>query len=140
MKRRNFIKKSLVGSAFLATNPAEIFAQFFSQPPAKSKIIISSDPKIFTPSNSLHSDRLELILDSGMQAYFNADNVIDVWKKVAKPGEVIGLKVNCLSGLGSTNVELVEIICEKLLRLRYRLVRVQLLLEISYLFLFSFFQ
>ena len=52
-----------------------------------------------------------------MQAFFNVDNVQEAWKKVAKRGEVIGLKVNCLSGLGSTNVELVEIICEKLLHI-----------------------
>ena len=117
MKRRKFIKKSLLGSAFIASQSAGTFAQFFSQPPTKSKIIISSDPKIFTDSNSLLSDWLEHILDNGMQAFFNVHNIQEAWKKIAKPGEVIGLKVNCLSGLGSTNKELVDIICEKLMQI-----------------------
>ena len=116
MNRRNFIKKSLMGSAFVAAQSIDTFAQFFGQQPSKSRIIISSDPKIFTKSNSLDSNKLESILDYGMQAFFDVDNIQDAWKKVVKPGEVIGLKVNCLSGLGSTNVELVEIICEKLLQ------------------------
>jgi uncharacterized protein (DUF362 family) len=116
MKRRHFIKKSLLSSAFVVSQPASTIAQFFNSPIIKSKIIISSDPKIFTASNSLHSDRLESILDYGMRAFFNVDNVQEAWKKAVKPGEVIGLKVNCLSGLGSTNNELVEIICEKLLQ------------------------
>ena len=116
MKRRYFLKKSLLGTAFMATQSTYAFAQFISQPQIKSKIIISSDPKIFTASNSILSDRLESILDKGMQAFFDVDNILEAWKKVAKPGEVIGLKVNCLSGLGSTNIDLVYIICERLLQ------------------------
>jgi len=35
--------------------------------------------------------------------------------RIAKPGEVVGLKVNCLAGRGiSTTVELVEAVCERL--------------------------
>jgi uncharacterized protein (DUF362 family) len=118
MKRRSFLRKSfLLGTGFIVTQSTSGFTQFFSQPPRTSKIIISSDPKIFTGSNSLHSDRLESVLNNGMKALYNVDNVQDAWKKVAKPGEVIGLKVNCLSGLGSTNVELVNIICDKLIEI-----------------------
>jgi len=114
MKRRKFIKQSILGSACIAGYPVTSLAQFFGQPPNKSKIVISSDSSIFTKSDSLQSDKLESILDNGMLSFYNVDKVEDAWKKVAKSGEVIGLKVNCLSGLGSTNVELVEIICEKL--------------------------
>lgn len=117
MKRRHFLKKSFLGTAFFATQSTTAYAKLFSQPVNKSRIIISSDPKIFTHINSLQPDRLESLLDNGMQAFFDVDNVPDAWKKVVKPGEVIGLKVNCLSGLGSTNVELVDIICEKLLHI-----------------------
>ena len=114
MIRRDFIKHSVFGSAVFVAFPVTSFSQFFSLPPNKSRIIISSDPNLFTKSNSLHSDKIESILDNGMMSFYNANKIEDAWKKVVKPGEVIGLKVNCLSGLGSTNVELVEIICEKL--------------------------
>jgi len=50
-----------------------------------------------------------------MQSYFDCDSPVDAWKKVVRPGEVVGLKVNCLAGRGaSTNVRLVDAICERL--------------------------
>jgi uncharacterized protein (DUF362 family) len=52
-----------------------------------------------------------------MQTYFDQDTALEAWKKVARPGEVIGLKVNCLSGPGGTHRELVEAICERLLQI-----------------------
>jgi uncharacterized protein (DUF362 family) len=40
---------------------------------------------------------------------------MDDWKKAVRPGEVVGLKVNCLSGKGAaTSPVLVEAICERL--------------------------
>jgi len=52
-----------------------------------------------------------------MQTFYGGDSPVDAWKKVARPGEVIGLKVNCLSGRGAaTSPVLVEAICERLQR------------------------
>jgi len=54
-------------------------------------------------------------LDNGMRACFNVDTPVEAWRRVVKPGEVVGLKVNCLAGKGiSTHVALVEAICERL--------------------------
>jgi len=40
---------------------------------------------------------------------------IAAWKRIARPTEVVGLKVNCLSGRGnSTSTVLVEAVCERL--------------------------
>lgn len=40
---------------------------------------------------------------------------MDAWRRVARPGETVGLKVNCLAGRGaSTRVALVEAVCERL--------------------------
>ena len=50
-----------------------------------------------------------------MQALYSTDSPLAAWKKVVRPGEVVGLKVNGLAGRGaSTNVLLVEMICERL--------------------------
>ncbi|MFC2089119.1 DUF362 domain-containing protein, partial [Calditrichota bacterium] len=81
----------------------------------KSKVVISRDSDIILKSKSIDSDKLMNILDNGIQAFFNVDNPVEGWKKVVKPGEVIGLKVNCLSGPGSTHTLLVDTICEMLL-------------------------
>jgi uncharacterized protein (DUF362 family) len=50
-----------------------------------------------------------------MQSFYDGDSPLAAWKKVVRPGEVVGLKVNCLSGKGAaTNPVLVEAICERL--------------------------
>jgi len=50
-----------------------------------------------------------------MLALFNRDTVIDAWKKIVRAGERVSLKVNTLGGRGiSTNVQLVEAVCERL--------------------------
>ena len=55
------------------------------------------------------------MLDRAMQALYASDSPLEAWKKVVRPGEVVGLKVNGLAGRGiSTSVLLVEVICERL--------------------------
>jgi uncharacterized protein (DUF362 family) len=50
-----------------------------------------------------------------MQSYFNCDTPSEAWRKIIRPGETVGLKVNCLSGKGgSTSVSLTDAICERL--------------------------
>ena len=59
--------------------------------------------------------RLPALLDRAVTAFYNRDSAPEAWKLIARPGEVIGLKVNCLSGRGgSTSVALVEAITERL--------------------------
>jgi uncharacterized protein (DUF362 family) len=55
------------------------------------------------------------LLDRAMQAFFDRDNPNETWKKLVRPGERVGLKVNVLGGRGlSSNLQLVEAICERL--------------------------
>ena len=59
--------------------------------------------------------RIPALLDRAVAAFYGVDSPLDAWKKIVRPGEVVGLKVNCLSGKGgSTHVALVEAICERL--------------------------
>ena len=54
-------------------------------------------------------------LDRALQACYECNSPMEAWKKIARPGEVVGLKVNCLAGRGaSTNIVLVDAICERL--------------------------
>ena len=59
--------------------------------------------------------QLTQLLDRALQASFNCNSPLEAWKKVVRPGEVVGLKVNCLGGRGNaTHPELVEAITERL--------------------------
>lgn len=87
MLRRNFLLTSLAAA-----------------PAAPSKVVVARDA----------GGALKL-LDKAMQAFFDRDSPVEAWKRVVRPGEVVGLKVNCLSGRGnSTSVALVEAIAERL--------------------------
>jgi uncharacterized protein (DUF362 family) len=55
------------------------------------------------------------LLDRAMQALFDRDHPAEAWRKLVRPGETVGLKVNTLGGRGiSTNPQLVEAVCERL--------------------------
>jgi uncharacterized protein (DUF362 family) len=102
--RRGLLRAGLAGSLAARAAPAE-----------KSKVVIARDPALRAPGGSLDSSRVLKLLDRAMQSFYGGDSPIDAWNKVARPGEVVGLKVNCLSGKGAaTNPVLVEAICERL--------------------------
>ena len=98
-------RRDLLRACFAAALPA----------PGKSKVVIARDPALQASASSLDSGRVLKLLDRAMQSFFECDNPVEAWKRVVKPGEVVGLKVNCLSGKGgSTHVQLVEAISERL--------------------------
>ena len=81
----------------------------------KSKVAIARDPALRGTGGSPDSGRVLKLLDRAMQSFYESDSPVDAWKKVVRPGEVVGLKVNCLSGRGAaTSTVLVEAICERL--------------------------
>jgi len=83
-------------------------------PPEKSKVVIARDPALRGSGNSPDPNKVLKLLDRAMQSFFG-EPPIDAWKSLIKPGEVVGLKVNCLSGKGaSTSLVLVDAICERL--------------------------
>jgi uncharacterized protein (DUF362 family) len=76
----------------------------------KSRVAIARNP-----AAAPDSSRLAALLDRAVQAVYNRDTPLEAWKAIARPSEVVGLKVNCLSGRGgSTSIRLVEAVCERL--------------------------
>jgi len=117
--RRAFLKSGFaLGSSLLACSSCKSEAPSRPLAPAsngKSRIVIARDPKLRPTGASLDSSRLLRVLDRAMQTMYDCDSPLEAWKKVVRPGEVVGLKVNCLAGKGnSTRPELVDAICERL--------------------------
>jgi uncharacterized protein (DUF362 family) len=83
---------------------------------SKSRVVIARDSLLRSSGSSVvDSTRLLKALDRAMQSLYDCDSPLEAWKRVVKPGEVVGLKVNCLAGRGnSTSVPLVEALCERL--------------------------
>ena len=78
-------------------------------------MVIARDAALRGAGAALDSGRLLKLLDRSLQSYFATDSPPEAWKRLVRPGEVVGLKVNCLAGRGnSTSVPLVEAVCERL--------------------------
>ncbi len=110
--RRDFLK-TCAASALLVGGTRSL-SPFFSARD-KSRVVISRDPLLRGAGSSLDSSRLLNMLDRAMSALFATDSPLEAWKKLVRPGEVVGLKVNGLAGRGiSTNVLLVQLVCQRL--------------------------
>jgi len=113
--RREFLKRCLTGGAIVAVSGR---VPPLAQPgtaAGKSRVVIGRDPMLRTNGTTIDAGRILSVLDRTMQALFQSDNAIEPWKKLVYSGERVGLKVNTLGGRGlSTNLPLVEAICERL--------------------------
>ena len=83
---------------------------------AKPVVALARDPQLRAGLATPDSARLLALLDRAVQAVYNSDSALAAWKQVARPDEVVGLKVNCLAGRGSasTSPKVVEAVCERL--------------------------
>ena len=110
--RREFLKTCAAG-AMLAGRTYRLPAFFSTR--EKTKVVNSRDPLLRGVGSSLDSGRLLKMLDRAMQVLYATDSPLEAWKKVVRPGEVVGLKVNGLAGRGSsTSVLLVQVLCARL--------------------------
>ena len=120
--RRDFLSKCLTGAAVLGASgrmgllaSAEQQQQQQVAALAKSRVVVAHDAALRGAGTTVDSRRMLSLLDRSMQALFDRDNPIETWKKLVRPGETVGLKVNALGGRGlSSNLQLVEAICERL--------------------------
>ena len=115
--RRDFLKDCAIG-ALAATAAPLAFARDVNPASAnqpKSKVVIARDAALYGASANPEAARVEKLLDRAMQNYSDSSDPAAPWKKLFKPNEVVGLKVNTIAGPGlSTHVVLVEAICERL--------------------------
>jgi uncharacterized protein (DUF362 family) len=115
--RRDFLKKCVTGAAVLGASGRVglLAAAEEGAALAKSRVVIARDAMLRGTGTTVDSRRMLTLLDRAMQAFFDRDNPNETWKKLVRPGERVGLKVNVLGGRGlSSNLQLVEAICERL--------------------------
>ena len=113
--RRDFLKASLTGAAFLCAG-GEAGSLAAAEPVgAKSRVVVARDPQLRGVGSTVDSRRMLALLDRAMLSLSGRDRPVEAWKQLARPGDTVGLKVNTLGGRGiSTNVQLVAALCERL--------------------------
>ena len=115
--RRDFLRQSLSGAALLcASGATEALASAESGAAgAKSMVVAARDEQLRGVGTNVDSSRMLALVDRAMQALFDRDRPVEAWRRLVRPGETVGLKVNTLGGRGiSTNLQLVAAICERL--------------------------
>jgi uncharacterized protein (DUF362 family) len=117
--RRDFLKECALGALVAGAARYTFAADGNINPPAtagtKSKVVMAHDPSLYGSSLTPDSARVQKLLDQAMQNYFGSPDPVALWKKIVRPGEVVGLKVNTIAGPGlSTHPVLVAAICERL--------------------------
>ena len=115
--RRDFLKQSIGGAAFLCVGGA--MTPFAGAEPdaadAKSRVVVARDEQLRGTGSTVDSQRVLVLLDRSMQALCGCEHPVNAWRKLVRPGDTVSLKVNTLGGRGiSTNVQLVAAICERL--------------------------
>jgi uncharacterized protein (DUF362 family) len=129
--RRDFLRNCIGGAVGLSFPAVSFPCEAASQPvlPMKSRVVVARDPLLHTPtlrrvassgaaqSATADSQRMRGLLDHALQTLIPADDPVYPWSRIVRPGQLVGIKVNTLGGRGlSTNVQLVEAICDRLQR------------------------
>jgi uncharacterized protein (DUF362 family) len=114
--RRDFLRTALGGALALGAGcRTGLPAAEQGTAPARSRVAIARDELLRGGGSGVDSQRVLRLLDNAMQALYDRDRPLEAWRKLVRPGEMVGLKVNALGGRGiSSNLQLVEAICERL--------------------------
>jgi uncharacterized protein (DUF362 family) len=111
--RRDFLRDCLAGIAAFGASSAETASALPQVPSAKSRVVVAHDPQLRSAGH-IQTPRLQGLLDHAMQA-LGSGNSQTAWRRIAQPGQRVGIKVNTLGGRGiSSNLDLVIAICERL--------------------------
>ncbi|MGP8330442.1 MAG: DUF362 domain-containing protein [Methanosarcinaceae archaeon] len=112
MERRKFLQA--VGSSVVFGRLANCEAQPETQaesPGNKSRVVIVQQKNVNQASLNIDYINVQKLLDEGMRRYFEIESLAKIWRKIVRPADVVGIKVNCLAGRGlSTHPALVDAI------------------------------
>lgn len=119
--RREFLMGIAAGAAVLGAETRLGFGEGAvsrASAPAsagKSRVVLATDPHLRVPGPEPNPQRIAAMLDHAMRTYAGTHDPVEPWKRLVRPGQVVGLKVNTIAGRGlSTHVSLVNAICERL--------------------------
>jgi len=69
-------------------------------PDGKSRVVIATDNAVLKGDSEIVQEVLEGMLDRAVAKFVNTKSASEGWKKLFKPSDVVGIKVNCLFGKG----------------------------------------
>lgn len=123
LNRRKVIKSSLLlgtGSFFFSFPQCKGKSTHNNINPgqsSKSRVVIVQNNAVRNKAGRLDSYQVEKSLNEALRNWFEETSLDTIWRKLIKPEDVVGIKVNCLAGKGlSTSPELVDAIIDGIKR------------------------
>ena len=115
--RRDFLTKCLAGvvaaTATVSALPSGV--EYPTEKTPGSKVVIAKDGLLRGATGSVDSDRILRLLDRAMQSFCGTEITTQSWSRFVHRGQRVAVKVNTLGGRAlSSNVQLVEAVCERL--------------------------
>lgn len=117
MKRRDFLQHSfLIGAGFSFLPFSEKLIQNLKASPPSSTVVQIVNSAVRNEKR-FNQSVLEQMLDEGLAALYQTDHPLSIWQNLFSTRDVVGIKVNCLSGRrGSSHQILIDIIIERLIQ------------------------
>lgn len=116
--RREFLKQVAITGAAVAGLPDVLEAAegLAGKPTAKSRVVIATDKAVLKGDGEVSTEILQKMLDQAIAKLTGSKTAAEGWRKLFKPSDVVGIKVNCLFGRGvSTRPEVVQAIVHGLI-------------------------
>jgi len=109
--RREFLKQMAITGAALSAFPGVVEAAESAIKGAngKSRVVIATDSAVIKGNSEIVQSVLEKMLGKSVARLTDSKSGAAGWKKLFKPDDIVGIKVNCLFGKGvSTRPEMVD--------------------------------
>ncbi|MCF8223892.1 MAG: DUF362 domain-containing protein [Bacteroidales bacterium] len=98
LTRRKLIKNgalaSIGGYLYLNSSPARAMNAMNASQSDKSRVVLIRDKDILNGYNKPDPDRLQSMLDRALLALTGKDDIVDAWKGILKPEDILGIKTN----------------------------------------------
>jgi uncharacterized protein (DUF362 family) len=104
------LKAGLAAGAGLLLRGAEA-----AEGEAKVRVVAATNSKVFGEGNALKPAAVQELVDAAVARLMDEKEPSAAWKRLVKPSDVVGIKVNCLAGAKlSTRIEVVQAIAKSL--------------------------
>jgi len=114
MTRKAFLKRAaVIGLGLGITSLPGEFSK--AQTASKSRVTIAINESVRDSNGAVVQAIVDKMLENSVKKLMDANNAADAWRRLFKPTDVVGIKINCLGGPGIyTSKEVVNAIIKGL--------------------------
>lgn len=99
ISRREFLRAAAAGVGALLTSPAVVPARGSARGPRRPRVVVARDEGVIDgPCGKIDERRLAAMVDEAVRRLTGREDAEAAWRSLFGPRDVVGIKVNCLSG------------------------------------------